>query len=170
MIPTTIRARIKDADLVLSFRSTCAAPGRLIATRETSRVAVQAAAVPVSRMARMAFVAGVLPVILRVLVACCACDSRVAPRLDIEPIGAVGVNPRILEVTLLAIPTRAVCGVREPGAPVIGLVTARAFRRPRHDLEGLQVAVAIAAFESAVRPHQRETRLVVVEPSDVPGR
>ena len=121
-------------------------------------------------MARMAFVAGILPVILGILVACCACDSRVSPRLNVEPIGAVGVNPRILEVTLLAVPTRAICGMREPGAPVIRFVTTRALRRPRHDLERLQVAVAIAAFKSAVRPHQREARLVVVEPSDVPGR
>ena len=73
-------------------------------------------------------------------------------------------------MTFLAIPSRAVCGMGEPGAPIICFVTACAFRRPRHDLEGLQVAVAVAAFKSAVGPHQRESRLVVVELRDVPGR
>jgi hypothetical protein len=49
-------------------------------------------------------------------------------------------------------------------------VAAQAPRRSRHDLEGLQVAVAVAALEGAVRSHEREARHVVVESRDVPGR
>ena len=133
-------------------------------------MAVQAAPVSVSRMAGVALVAGIFAVVLGVLVARGARDSRVLPRLDVEPIGAMRVAPCILQVALLAIPPRAIGGVRERGAAIGRFVTARAFRRSRHDLECLHVAVTIAALERAVRPHKGKSRLIVIESREAPDR
>ena len=133
-------------------------------------MAVEAAAVVVARMPRVACVTGILPVILRVCVARAAGDARVPARLDVEPCGAVGVGPRVLHVAFLANRSRAVRGVLESGASVVFLVAARAARRSRHDPERLQIPVAVAALEGAMRAHEREPRHVVIEPCDVPGR
>jgi len=121
-------------------------------------------------MARVAREAGVFAVVLRIRMARAAGYSRMPSRRDVEPRGAVGIGPCVLHVAFLAVPARPIGRMRESGAPEVRLVTARAFGRSRYDLERLQVAMAVAAFEGAMRTHQREARHVVIESRDVPRR
>jgi hypothetical protein len=133
-------------------------------------MAVETAAAVVVRVPRVARVAGVFLVVLGVSMTRGARHARVRPRLDVEPERAVGVGKRVLLVAFLAVRSRAVRGVREAGASVIRLVAARALRRSRYDFERLQIAVAVAALESAVGPHERKSGLVVIETRDAPDR
>jgi hypothetical protein len=74
-----------------------------------------------------------------------------------------------VQVALLAIHSRAVRGVLESRTSVVFLVAARAARRSRHDFERLQIPVAVAALESAVRSHEREARHGMVETGNAPN-
>jgi hypothetical protein len=132
-------------------------------------MAIHAAAAAVSRVAGMAFMAGIFAIVGRILMARSARDSRHFSGLDVEPERAVGVRPFILEMAFLTFPAGPVPGMGKRRAPVIAFMTARAARRPRDDAERLQVPVAIPAFQGPVRPHQREACLIMLETGLVPG-
>jgi len=140
------------------------------ASWKTPGVAVETAAAVVVGVSRVACVARIFLVVLGVAVTRAARHARVRPCLDVEPEGAVGVGKRVLLVAFLAVRSRPVYGVREAGASVIRLVAARALRRSRYDLERLQIAVAVAALDSAMSSHERKSGHVVIESRDAPDR
>jgi hypothetical protein len=121
-------------------------------------------------MAFVAVVTGIFQIVLEILVAAGAADPGHIARFDVEPGRAMGVIPRVLEMAFGASAARSISGVRERGAPVIGLMAAGALGRAGDDAEGLPVPVAIAALHRAMRSHQRETGLIVLEPGDGPSR
>lgn len=133
-------------------------------------MAVEASPAPVSGMAFMTLVTGVLAVVGRGLMTGPARDPGVLSGLDIEPKGAVRVGKLILEMALLAFPAGAVRRMRKGCASIGGLMAAGAACRPGNDPEGLQVPMAVAAFDRLVGSHQRKAGLVVVELGLVPIR
>jgi len=138
--------------------------------RKSGRMAIQASSVTVAGMAFVAFPAGILPVVGGVGMTCRTVDSGMSAGLDVEPKGAMGIAPGILEMAFLAVPAGPVSGVREPRPAIIRLMADGTGGRPRCYPERLKITVAIPAFERPVRSHERKPRPVVVEVGGRPAR
>ena len=132
-------------------------------------MAIQTAAAVVSGVALMAIVAGVLVIRGRGLVAGGTVDARVSSGLDVKPERAVSPFPLVLQMAILAVRSGPEKTVRERRRPVLGEMTIHARAAAGGDTEGLEIAVAVPAFQGQMRADQREPRLEMVETGHLPG-
>jgi len=136
---------------------------------EPTGMAIQAPPIVVIRMTLMTVMACIVK-ITGFLVACSALHSGVSPGLDIEPERTVGILPCILQMAFLAVQAGSIRRMGKRCRAELHLMAVNAARRSGDNLEGLQISMAVPAFEAQMGSHQRETGLPVIHPGHFPDR